>query len=231
MLISAALFWNCATPPSEEPSQAQGPKEEMPELTPADEEAAPVPAPNLSAPKTDEIVSALNRVFERLVEVTQAANMSFVAGDFNGDQSQDIAVVVRPAQGSIEEINKDIANWTIDDPTIMSLDPHKATQPLPPKPEPVHFEQTELMLAIIHGYGPEGWRNPEARQTYLLKHAVGSGMKTLSSKSALAAIKDKEDRPFLRGDVIRQTIGKEPGFIYWTGGRYVWRSQSGNPKS
>jgi len=227
-VISAALFTSCAKPdkasePETQASQAQGPKEELPDLPPPPAEPVSEFAPNLSAPKEGEIHKAINRILGSLVEIPAGSDLLYVYGDFNGDESQDIAVVVRPAQGSIEEINSELANWTLDDPTIPSqLDPNKATQPLPPHPAPVRFEQTDFMLAIIHGYGPEGWRNQEAKQTYLLRHAVGSGMKTQSLKSSLGALKTREGMPRLRGDVIGQSLNGETGFIYWAGGRYAW---------
>jgi hypothetical protein len=79
----------------------------------------------------------------------------------------------------------------------------------------------DLLLAIIHGYGPGGWRNPDARQTYLLKHAVGNDM-TARSRADAMKIAGKDKLPNLRGDVIVERLGQKRGFLYWTGARYAW---------
>jgi len=57
------------------------------------------------------------------------------------------------------------------------------------------------MLAIIHGVGSQGWRNPEARQTFLLKNVGNDDMEAQTLKS-LRAGKYKQRLPPLRGDGI-----------------------------
>jgi hypothetical protein len=212
-------------------SQPETVKEETPAPQPVVEEPVVTPTANIAPPKDNEVQQALSRVFEKLVEIPRELKNEYLSGDFNGDGSQDIAVVVKPAEGSITEINSDLANWTLGDPTIPSqLDPNKPVQPLPPKPEPVRCEQSDLLIAVIHGYGPEGWRNSEARQTYLLRNATGSHLKMQSPKSALATFKDRKALPRLRGDVIAQTVKGESGFLYWNGANYIWHVEHLNLK-
>jgi hypothetical protein len=44
----------------------------------------------------------------------------------------------------------------------------------PRRAKPVKAERTTSCWRLFHGVGVEGWRNPEARQTFLLRNAVGA---------------------------------------------------------
>jgi hypothetical protein len=146
----------------------------------------------------------------------------FCVGDFNGDGLQDVAVVVRPAEGSLEELNGEVANWILEDPQKVVLpDPTKKTQILG-HAEPTKVEQSDKLLAILHGFGPAGWRDPRARQTYLLRNAAGTNMKTQQLADALRTLRNKEGLLKLRGDVINVSIAGEIGFLYYSGAKYAW---------
>lgn len=88
-------------------------------------------------------------------------------------------------------------------------------------------EQTEKrsLLVIVHGFGAEGWRVPEARQTYLLRHAVGTGMATSTKEEAALAQPSSAQMPRLQGDVIQESRDGRKGFLFWTGGHYAWYSR------
>ena len=90
-----------------------------------------------------------------------------------------------------------------------------------PPNKPVHAEKEDSLLAIIHGVGAQGWRAPEAKQTFLLKNGAGSNMTVLALKPLLAS-KGKAKLPPMRGDTISQTIGGRPGILFWTGAKYAW---------
>src|SRR5262249_6196846 len=152
------------------------------------------------------------RVFQKAVVIDAEHKPNFVTGDFNGDGSQDIAVVVRPADGMLSEINSEVANWILENPQKVAPSTSASARRLP---SPVYVEKGDVLLAIIHGYGPEGWRNKSARQTYLLKSAVGSNMKSQTVKDLLASIKDKNKPALQGGDVLNQTLGAEQGILFW----------------
>ena len=59
-------------------------------------------------------------------------------------------------------------------------------------------------------------------RTYLLKNGVGSSMSVQPLELALGTIKGAADAPPLRGDVIKETLGGKPGFLFWTGAFYSW---------
>jgi len=197
-------------PPAVEPAPPQEPAQSE------SQKQAPAPPATIA-----EARAAVERIYKDAVSVDANLSPSFTVGDFNGDGSQDIAVVVKPAKEKLADINHELASWMVRDPLTETLpqlmvrqNPHEA------KPRPVVTERDEALLAVIHGYGQNGWRDPEAQQTYLLKSAVGKNIRTESKKNLLKTDKDK--RPPLLGDVVSEAIAGQPGFIYYTGATYAW---------
>jgi hypothetical protein len=175
----------------------------------------------LPPPKPEEVREAVKRVYKDAVTIDTSRPSAYVVGDFNGDGSQDIAVVVRPAKDKLEEINDEVANWIVEDPRQVALpDPHKSVQTLAPNSRPV-VKPNDLLLAVIHGYKKEGWRNREAQQTYLLDNAVGNSLAPTPLKDLRRAL-GNQDRA---GDAIKETLAGEEGFLYWTGAKYAWHKK------
>lgn len=154
---------------------------------------------------------AINRVFKDAAVVSTDRKPSFVVGDFNGDQSADLAVILRPAAGKLAELNQEYPPWILKH--LFSVDR--------PGGPPLHVEEQESLLAVIHGYGANGWRDPEARQTFLLKSAAGSEMQTQERASFLKANEGKK-LPRLRGDVIREVLKGKSGWVYYADATYKW---------
>jgi hypothetical protein len=182
--------------------------------TPAEPHESPRP------PKADEVVDALARVFNKSVSLDETRAPSFVTGDFNGDGSEDLAVVTKATEGSLPEINNELANWILEDPRAIPIPGSKAANELQ-RPKPVQVEKTDSLLAIIHGVGPQGWRNREARQTFLLRNGAGTNM-LVRSIADLRLEPATARLPPLRGDVISETINGYRGLIFWTGAKYSW---------
>lgn len=150
----------------------------------------------------------------------------FVTGDFNGDGSEDIAIAVTAVRGRIAEINSEFANWILADPKRASVfDPKKRVQSLPVETGSVKVQAGEALLAIVHGHGPNGWRDREATQSYLLKNAAATGMRVVPLKDFPPALKVKESGAKSRADVISGTISRKAGFLYWATGKYAWQEQ------
>jgi hypothetical protein len=184
----------------------------------------PVPGPpELRPPEPTEAQEAIKRVYGETVFVESSRPKYFIAGDFNGDNSIDLGVVVRPARGQVAKLNSEVANW-------IRCDPQKVKPPVPQQHgrlrlqmvEPTVIEEHDLLLAVIHGYGPQGWRNPQARQSYLLKNAVGDGVKLTPFNEAIKIVGKYKDSPRLRGDVVSQTMYNKQGVLYYTGAKYAW---------
>jgi hypothetical protein len=223
------VMTGCVKPPEQPRVEQPPPPETVQPAAPATEPAQPEKALKLPTPTQADVRSAIARIYKDAVVVD--ANR-FVVGDFNGDGSEDVAVVVKPATGALAEINSEVANWILEDPQKVVLpDPNKKVQPLAPLSKPTRVEQSDTLLAVIHGYGPSGWRDPKSRQTYLLKNAVGSNLKTHQLAGMLKASSSIAKLPKLRGDVINETIGEESGFIYYTGAKYAWYRRSPGGKS
>lgn len=190
--------------------------------------ATPTPAaPGESTlpPKADEVVDALARVFDKALTLDQSHAPSFVAGDFNGDGYEDLAIVTKASENSLADINNELANWTLEDPRMVPIPGSKAANELQ-RPKPVKVEKTDSLLAIIHGVGAQGWRNREARQSYLLRN--GAGMNVLvRSAGDLRRDSANSRLPPLKGDAISETMNGRRGLIFWTGAKYAW-SLTGN---
>lgn len=173
-----------------------------------------------------DLQAVIMRTYKDAVIPHPSRQDSFVVGDFNGDKSQDIAIVVEPGKGKLSELNSEYANWILEDAVSVGVRVEQMSgHRLPDKSAPVLVRERDLLLAVIHGYQGAGWRDPKATQTYLLKNAVGDEMKTEPTRPS-GSTAPQNPRPSLRGDVIREMRADTPGFVYWTGANYAWHSES-----
>ena len=62
--------------------------------------------PEVGAPDLSKVQEAVRRVFKDRVTIDTTHKPNFIAGDFNGDLSLDIAVAIKPADGKLSEINE-----------------------------------------------------------------------------------------------------------------------------
>jgi len=195
---------------------------QQPAINPLAVNETPEPLP----PKPEDVNDVLARAYQKVVAPDTSHEPPFIVGDFNGDGSEDLAIAVTPHEEMLGEINNELANWVLEDPRNSSL-PGPLSNPQPPAGErkPVRANKGDLMLAIVHGVGSQGWRNPEAKQAFLLKNGVGNDMETQTWKS-LRTGKDKQKLPPLRGDGIKETVHGKSGLILWTGAKYAWYSPS-----
>lgn len=172
---------------------------------PSAERLATVAAPNLS-----EVEQAVKRVFKDVAVVHPDYVSSFLAGDFNGDLSQDLAVVLKPVPERLAEMNEEHPPWLLRDPRM----PHDPREML-------KVQKDEALLAVIHGYGNNDWRDPGATQTFLLKNVVGSGMRVQNGIEFVKNFRgEKKPRP--QGDLIGETLKGSEGYLYYNAATYSW---------
>ena len=188
------------------------------------ETSKPAVATEVAPPQsTSELQGVTARIYKDAVNVDSSRHDNFVVGDFNGDGSQDIAIVVKPGKGMLPELNSEYSNWIREDPLeVGKLAAHAHDQQPFKKRKPTIVTGRDNLLAVIHGYQAAGWRDAKATQTYLLKNAVGEKLSTQTPKSLLSDTTNRQQLPPLRGDVIRETLNGTPGLLYWTGARYAW---------
>lgn len=179
----------------------------------------PQPEPSQARPATlEEAMSALKRVFGDDVAASRGFNPVFMTGDFNGDGIEDLAVIVRPAASKLGEVNDELANWILQDADRYFIAPPGKSAISPPLIERPKITDEDV-LAVIHGYGPPGWRNPEARQAYVVKNAaaVYSGGAPSNSVKQVKALR----LPF-KTLVLKGQRGGKTGYLFWTGSAYAW---------
>jgi hypothetical protein len=169
-------------------------------------------SPSAAQPTAAEVRAAIQRNYADAVALDNSSATPFILGDFNGDNSEDIAIVVKPRSEKLSELNSEFVNWILEDPR--------------------HSQQVfrgvkakDTLLAVIHGQDRQGWRNELARQTYLLKNAGGTELAS-QSVNQLSASGETRALPQLRGDVIREKLNGSGGIIYWTGAKYAWHPAS-----
>jgi hypothetical protein len=178
--------------------------------------------PDLSKPQPDEVQAKINSIYQGAVTVDSGRDQYFIVGDFSGDQYQDLAIVVKPVDGRLEDLNSELANWIRDEPLKSVLVSPVVLVHKSPGDLRVRVSQGDVLLAIIHGYGPDGWRNKEATQTYLLRGAVGNDMKVVLAKDLRVAARKGGKIPSIRGDFLSETLGGRAGYVYYNGAHYVW---------
>ena len=187
-------------------------KRPVAEAPPVAYQATPISTPIQltvsSAPKQSEVQEAIKRVFKDAAVIDTDYNPSFLAGDFNGDGSQDIAVIVKPAK--LELMNQELPPWLVRQPR-----PNKVAR------AHAHIEKDEPLLAVIHGFGANHWRDPEATQTFVLKDVVGNDLKVHSPQDFAAANTGRK-LPRPQGDLIGETVGGTTGYIYYSQATYSW---------
>ena len=204
LLVPCLLVVGCSK------SKAPPAAETAPAYQPPPPPVVQVPT-NVVPAKLNEVEEALNRVFKGAAVVDKSVTPIFYAGDFNGDAVQDIAIAVKPAPGKIETINEEYPAWLL-------RDPFAAEETKSPN---LRVAEDESMLAIIHGYGANDWRDPQATQTFLLKNVVGSEVEVHAGKEFVKENRGKKIPP-IRGDVIGQVLRGNRGYIYFAAATYRW---------
>ena len=188
---------------------------------------SPVAPPKLPPPTKAQVEAAFRRVFgdDLIAETDQSSGQAtFIVGDFNGDQSEDLAVIARPTPGKLDDVNNELSNWILQDADKAFIAPPGKAVVVPPKQRRPRVERGEELLAIIHGVGPEGWRNPQARQAYIVKHAAATfdGIAPSISQKAIRAMHLPVET-----EIIKEIRNNKKGFLFWTGGVYAWHPSEG----
>jgi len=208
LLLTSCLAFGC--------SSGSKPKVEAAPAPIAKVEEAALQVAKLPPPELPQVQEAVKRIFKEAVVIDSSQRPAFVAGDFNGDLSEDIAVVLKPVPERISDLNEEYPAWMLRDPFGTS----EARSPR------LRVAATDVLLAVIHGYEAQGWRDPQATQTYLLKNAAGSAMQTHGGKEFLTANQGKT-LPAVHGDLIGQMLQGKSGYLYYSGATYSWY----NPKT
>jgi hypothetical protein len=163
-------------------------------------------------PKAREARDALRRVFG---DALAADADRAVAGDFNDDGSEDLAVVARAAPGMLDRLNDEMANWIVQDAAASGRALARVT-----------VSSADSLLAVLHGHGPAGWRSPEARQAYVVRNSPARPRLFVIDRGLAQSVPSVQ--PISAGPSVQHVLiddtPRNPGFLYWSGSRYVWTS-------
>ena len=172
----------------------------------------------LPPPRPSEVEDGLHRAFGDTVRAGPSPR--YLVGDFNGDGAEDLAVPVSPVESRLGDLNDSLANWNVQD-ALGVPPPRSGPAPLATS-APVTVQPNDVLLAVVHGYGGRGWRDGQARQCYLVRHATGAPLEARPRSVLLRYVEKAPSDARLSGDVILASAGKKDGFVYWTGVRYAW---------
>ena len=172
------------------------------------ESAKPLTPSVAMGPKLPEVQSKIKTVFKDAAVLHPSHNPNFFTGDFNGDNSQDLVVILKPV--NLDEMNRQFAPWLVRDPRS-----NLSTRVRPP------IGKDETLLAVIHGYGNNDWRDPDATQTFVLKNVVGNDIKVQSGKE-FVEVNSGRKLPQAQGDLIGETIDGTQGYLYYATSNYSW---------
>jgi hypothetical protein len=204
-----------------------GSVEDQPQPLPPAEPAPASFGVKLPPPTEAELEGGLRRAFGKTVRPVKAERC--LVGDFNADGAEDVAMPVRPAEGHLLELNDHLANWTVQD----ALEDPASRKDSSPKAERARAAVAtgDVLLAVVHGFGPQGWRDDRARQCYLVRHATGAPLEARPRTELLHYVGRVPNEAQFTGDVILCTVGRRPGFVYWTGARYAWLPLPSRPRA
>lgn len=202
LLVIAFMLSACSSQSKRQVAEAPPPAyQPSPESTPV-RVTAPAPA------KVVEVQDAVRRIFKDAAVVDTSYSPNFLAGDFNGDGSQDLAVILKPVK--LDLMNQELPPWLVREPRA-KRDPRIALK----------IQKDETLLAVIHGYGTNDWRDPDATQTFVLKNVVGNDLKVHSGEEFVTANSGRK-LPRPQGDLIGETVQGTPGYLYFAAATYSW---------
>ena len=191
-------------------SSASPPKAEAPapvyQSTP--DSAKPLTPSVAIAPNLPEVQNKIKTVFKDAAVLHPNHNPNFFSGDFNGDASQDLVVILKPVK--IDEMNQQFTPWLVRDPRSN----------ISTKARPI-IQKDEALLAVIHGFGNNDWRDPDATQTFVLKNVVGNDMQVKTGKE-FSETNSGRKLPQAQGDLIGETIDGTQGYLYYATSNYSW---------
>lgn len=210
-LLVAILVFGCrkSTPSAES-------QEAVPQAQAAVQPVTPAQSTSSTPAQPVEIRDVAKRIFGNAAVANPAG--PFVTGDFNGDGYEDIAFTLRASNDIVKENATGLANWIAEDPAQVQLPAlGKSVQSLPPAPPPLHLRAGETLVAVVQGIGPRGWRDPQARQTFLL----AGNLPANAAAVPISKIPELASDPRFT-HLSREVIcGDGNRCLFWTGAWYV----------
>src|SRR6185503_15922357 len=111
------------------------------------ESAKPLTPSVAIGPKLPEVQSKIKTVFKDAAVLHPSHNPNFFSGDFNGDNSQDLVVILKPV--NLDEMNRQFAPWLVLDPRshLSTWIPPTEVKDVPMKAMVADFATNHWLLA------------------------------------------------------------------------------------
>jgi hypothetical protein len=184
---------------------------------------------NASEPKLAAVTEALRASFGTSLEAVTGFNPFYLTGDFNGDGSQDILIVVR-VKGRRSELPPDVK---VLNPFYRTREPAFPTDPA---------AKPTLAFAIIHGTNA-GWNIPQPAGKFLLlgespililENDRATSGNSEDAKGLMEIVSKRGKRraasrppPAAKGDSILLGTEATESILYWNGKTYRWQESEG----
>lgn len=159
-------------------------------------------------PKLTEVHDKIKTIFKDAAVLDPRHEPNFFTGDFNGDASQDLVVILKPVK--VEDMNQQFTPWLVREPRS-----NISTRVRPP------IQKDEALLVVIHGFGSNDWRDPDATQTFVLKNVVGNNIRVATGKEFAEANSGRK-LPRAQGDLLGEIIDGTRGYLYYATSNYSW---------
>jgi hypothetical protein len=121
----------------------------------------------LTAPQQPETIrstGSVKRVFKDAAVVDTNYNPKFPRGRFQRRRLTGSRSDLKPVK--LDLMNQELPPWLVREPRA-KRDPRSTAN-----------RERRNLLAVIHGYGANHWRDPEATQTFVLKNVVGNDLES-----------------------------------------------------
>lgn len=200
---------------------------------PAAPQPAAPPAPKVQAvvPPADlqEIVRkqfgpnfkvALQRhaVTHYLHEPERAEWNSLMTGDLDGDGVEDAVIVARAKNAFAGQIPFD---YKVIDPYFSAFG---YGNPMITGGLGEEYPDGNYMVLVIHGSGPEGWRNPKPKAKYVM---INLPFNTINVATINIETKKNKPRKEETAIILEEDGSSQSSMVVWTGRGYKWKDMGG----
>jgi hypothetical protein len=141
-----------------------------------------------------------------------------LVGDLDGDGVEDAVIVARVKNVFSGQIP---FGYAVIDPYFAAFgygNPHATAGLADERPD------SDYVVLVIHGAGPEGWRNPKPKSKFVM---INLPFNTINVAPMKIAKKKKEPAKQLSVIILEEDGTSQSSLVVWDGKTYRWRDMGG----